>query len=271
MEANQIRRDHMELRTDHLTLGYNDKIILNDINITLPKGKISILIGSNGCGKSTFLKSMARLLNPIKGEVLLEEKNIFTTSTKKVARMLSILPQNPYAPEDLTIFNLVKQGRYPYQSWLNQWSKEDENAINYALEKTGLLDIRDSRISDLSGGQKQRAWIAMTLAQQTDVILLDEPTNHLDVKYIIEVLDLLKSLNKTEKRTIIIVLHDINLASRYADHIIAIKQGTVYAQGTPKEIINEKLIKDVFSIDSKIITCPIFNSPLCIPYRNVNH
>ncbi|QGU94388.1 ATP-binding cassette domain-containing protein [Clostridium bovifaecis] len=258
----------MELKTRNLTLGYDKTIILEDINVTLPKEKVTILIGSNGCGKSTFLKSMARLLKPIDGQVLINNENIFNISTKKVARELAILPQSPYAPEDLTVFNLVKQGRYPYQTWLNQWSGEDEKAVDYALDKTGILNLKDKKLSDLSGGQKQRAWIAMTLAQQTDIILLDEPTNHLDIKYRIEVLDLLKTLNKVENRTIIMVLHDINLAFRYADYIIALKDGKVYSQGVPKDIVNEDLIRDVFDIQSKIVTCPLFKTPTCIPYQN---
>lgn len=257
----------MNLKTENLTLGYGDTIILEDINVQLPKEKITIIIGSNGCGKSTLLKSMARLLKPMSGKVLLEDKNIFNSSTKKVAKNLAILPQNPNAPDDLTIFNLVKQGRYPYQTWFNQWSEEDEKAVNYALDKTGISHLRDRKISDLSGGQKQRAWIAMTLAQETDIILLDEPTNHLDVKYRIEVLDLLSNLNRTEKRAIIMVLHDINLACRYASNIIAVKDGAIYSQGTPMEIMNEELIKDVFDINSKIVECPVFKTPMCIPYQ----
>jgi len=258
----------MNLKTSNLTLAYGENIILKEMNVELPKGKVTILIGSNGCGKSTFLKSMARLLKPKYGEVLLNDKNIFSTSTKQVAKNLSILPQSPYAPDDLTVFNLVKQGRYPYQNWLNQWSEEDEKAINYALEKTGISDLRDKKIGGLSGGQKQRAWIAMTIAQDTDIILLDEPTNHLDIKYRIEVLDLLKNLNKQENRTIVMVLHDINLACRYADYIIALKDGNVYSQGKPYDIVDEKLIRDVFDIDSQIVSCPVFKTPLCIPFHS---
>jgi iron complex transport system ATP-binding protein len=258
----------MSLESKNLTLGYRDSIILKDINVTIPNGKITILLGSNGCGKSTLLKSMARLLKPIKGQVILNEDDIFSSSSKKVAKELSILPQSPTAPDDLTIFNLVKQGRYPYQTWLNQWSNKDEIAVDNALKNTGIYDIRNKKISDLSGGQKQRAWIALTLAQETDIILLDEPTNHLDIKYKIEVLDLLKDLNKNPNRTIVMVLHDINLACRYADHIIAIKDGQVYNEGSPFDIIDEKLIKDVFDIDSKVVPCPIFKTPMCIPYQS---
>ncbi|MBE6068456.1 MAG: ABC transporter ATP-binding protein [Clostridium lundense] len=260
----------MSISTKNLTLAYDDYIVLKDINVTIPKNKITILVGSNGCGKSTLLKTISRLAKPQSGQVLLDDINIFEKSSNEIAKKLAILTQSPSAPSDLTVFNLVKQGRYPYQSFFSQWSKEDEKIVDYALEKTGLSDIKHKRISDLSGGQKQRVWIAMTLAQQTDTILLDEPTNHLDIKYKIEVLDLLKELNKKEQRTIVIVLHDINLACRYADHIIAIKDGKVYAEGDPKKVISEKLIKDVFGINSKIIECPLFKTPMCITYQNLD-
>lgn len=257
----------MSLSANNLSLGYNNNIILKDINVTIPKEKITILIGSNGCGKSTLLKSMARLLKPVKGNIVIGTEDIFKMHTKNVAKELSILTQNPSAPSDLTVFNLVKQGRYPYQGLFKQWSKEDQDIVLDALVKTGTLDIRDKKISDLSGGQKQRVWIALTLAQETEIILLDEPTNHLDIKYKIEILDLLKDLNKNYKRTIVMVLHDINLACRYADNIIAIKNGEIYAQGNPENIINEPLIRKVFDINAKIVTCPLFNTPMCIPYH----
>lgn len=260
----------MSLSTNNLTLGYGDYIVLKDINLKIPRNKITILVGSNGCGKSTLLKTMARLLKPMSGKIYLDDSNLFDKSSKEIAKELAILTQTPAAPSDLTVFNLVKQGRYPYQSWFSQWSREDERIVNYALEKTGLSDIKHKKLSDLSGGQKQRVWIAMTLAQETDIILLDEPTNHLDIKYKIEVLDLLKNLNQQENRTIVIVLHDINLACRYADHIIAVKDGKVYAEGHPKKVVTEKLIKDVFGINSMIIECPLFKTPMCITYQHLN-
>ncbi len=260
----------MNISANNLTLGYGDFIVLKDINVTIPRNKITILVGSNGCGKSTLLKTMARLLKPISGKVTLGNMDIFQKPSKEIAKELAILTQSPDAPSDLTVFNLVKQGRYPYQSWFNQWSKEDESIVEYALEKTGLSDIRNKKLSDLSGGQKQRVWIAMTLAQQTEIILLDEPTNHLDIKYKIEVLDLLKHLNQYESRTIVIVLHDINLACRYADHMVAIKDGRVYAEGEPNKIVTEPFINDVFGINAKIIECPLFSTPLCITYQNLN-
>lgn len=260
----------MELSTNNLTLGYEKYIVLKDINLKIPKNKITILVGGNGCGKSTLLKTMARLLKPIEGSVFIDDINISEKSSIEVAKKLSILTQSPDVPPDLTVFNLVKQGRYPYQSWFSQWSKEDEETVNYALEKTGLVSMKHKNINELSGGEKQRVWIAMILAQNTETILLDEPTNHLDIKYKIETLDLLKKLNSSEERTIIIVLHDINLACRYADNIIAIKEGKIYAEGDPKKIISEELIKDVFHINSKIIECPVFKVPLCITYENID-
>lgn len=260
----------MELSTNNLTLGYEKYIVLEDINLKIPKNKITILVGGNGCGKSTLLKTMARLLKPISGKVFIDDVNIFEKSSIEIAKQLSILTQSPEVPPDLTVFSLVKQGRYPYQNWFRQWTKEDEKAVDYALEKTGLISMKHKNVTELSGGEKQRVWIAMILAQNTETLLLDEPTNHLDIKYKIEILDLLKKLNISENRTIIIVLHDINLACRYADNIVAIKDGKIYAEGHPKEIINEGLIKSVFDINAKIIECPVFKVPLCITYENTD-
>jgi len=255
------------LKTKELTVGYDNKAIVKDVNIEFEEGKFHIIIGCNGSGKSTFLKSVARLLTPMKGEVLLNNKNIASIPSKEVAKKLAILPQSPYSPDDLTVFNLVKQGRYPYQSFFKQWSTEDERAVMSALKETGIEDLAHKQISTLSGGQRQRVWISMVLAQETEILLFDEPTNHLDIKYRIEVLDLLKELNKKENRTILVVLHDINLACRYADHIIALKEGRYYKEGSPEEIIDEKLIKDIFNIDSKVVPCPVFASPMVVAYQ----
>ena len=250
-----------------ISLGYKDKIVLKDINLNITKGEICIMIGANGCGKSTLLKSMARILQPWTGTVHLNEKDIHSSSTKEIARLLSFMPQSPFAPDDLTVFNLVKQGRYPYQNIFHQWTEEDERIVQSALAITELSDIAQKAFGQLSGGQKQRVWIAMILAQDTDVILLDEPTNHLDIKYRIEILDLLKKLNRDEGRTIILVLHDINLACRYAHNLIALKDGDIFASGKPEDIVKEDLISQVFGIQSKIVPCPVFHSPLCIPYH----
>lgn len=256
----------MALKAKQITLGYKNTIVLDDINVVIPKGKVTMLVGSNGCGKSTFLKAMARLLRPLQGSMEVNGLDVFLSPSKKVARQLSILTQNREIISELTVFNLVKQGRYPHQSFLQQYSKQDEAIIHDALKKTGTYEIKDKKLNELSGGQLQRAWIALTLAQDTDVLLLDEPTNHLDLKYKIEILDLLKDLNKQEQRTIVVVLHDINLACRYADYIISLKDGNINAQGDPKEIVTESFIKEVFDMDSVVIEDPIHKTPLVIAY-----
>ncbi|MBC6973821.1 ABC transporter ATP-binding protein [Bacillus sp. Xin] len=253
------------LETKTLTLSYGETIIINELNLEIPKGKISIFIGSNGCGKSTLLRSLARLLKPTSGDILLEDKAIQNMQTKQIARQMAILPQGPQAPEGLTVLQLVKQGRYPYQTWLKQWSEKDEEMVQKALAATGMTEFAERDVHALSGGQRQRAWIAMTLAQDTDIILLDEPTTYLDMTHQIEVLDLLFELNETEQRTIVMVLHDLNLACRYADNIVAIQDKQIYAQGKPEEIIDCKLVRDVFRMECQITTDPLFGTPLCIP------
>jgi iron complex transport system ATP-binding protein len=242
--------------------------IFEDLNLSIPKGKITVFIGSNGCGKSTLLRSMARLLKPQRGSVLLDGADIAGISTKEVARKLAILPQGPTAPEGLTVLQLVKQGRYPYQNWLKMWSHEDEAAVQAALEATDMSGLSERTVDSLSGGQRQRAWIAMTLAQETPVILLDEPTTYLDLTHQIEVLDLLYEMNDRDQSTIVMVLHDINLACRYADHIVAIRDGIIEAQGRPDEVVNVKLIETVFRLKCEIIPDPLYGTPLCIPHDN---
>ncbi|PGM57597.1 ABC transporter ATP-binding protein [Bacillus sp. AFS053548] len=254
------------IETEKLTLSYDDRTIINELNFQVPKGKITVLIGANGCGKSTLLRSLARLLQPKSGTILLDGKEISKRPTKEIARNLSILPQSPVAPEGLTVFQLVKQGRYPYQTWLKQWSKEDEEKVNHALKMTNMYELKDQLVDSLSGGQRQRAWIAMTLAQDTDTILLDEPTTYLDLTHQIEILDLLYELNEKEQRTIVMVLHDINLACRYAHNVVAISNGKVYAEGDPENIISQNLICDVFCMNCDIVKDPLFGTPLCIPH-----
>ena len=254
------------IETHQLTLSYGDSIIINELDLAIPKGEITVFIGGNGCGKSTFLRSIARLLKPKSGTILLEGEAISKQSTKEVAKKMAILPQSPDAPEGLTVLQLVKQGRYPYQSWLKQWSIEDERKVQNALLSTGLEDLKDRTVDSLSGGQRQRAWIAMTLAQDTDIILLDEPTTYLDLAHQIDILDLLFELNEREKRTIVMVLHDLNLACRYAHHIVAIKDQKIFAQGKPEYVINPNLVKMVFGMECEITIDPLFGTPLCIPY-----
>ncbi len=254
------------LEAKGLSLSYGGDYIFENLDLTVPVGKITVFIGSNGCGKSTLLRSMARLLKPQRGAVVLDGADIAGMSTKDVARKLAILPQGPTAPEGLTVLQLVKQGRYPYQSWLRQWSPEDEKAVMAALESTGLTGLADRTVDSLSGGQRQRAWIAMTLAQETPLILLDEPTTYLDLTHQIEVLDLLYDLNVQEQRTIVMVLHDINLACRYADHIVAIRDGSIKAMGRPEDIICSELMQTVFQLPCEIIPDPLYGTPMCVPH-----
>lgn len=254
------------IQAKNLTLSYGQKPIFSNLDLLVPPGKITVFIGSNGCGKSTLLRSLARLLKPQEGSILLDGSEIAKLSSKEVARRLAILPQGPIAPEGLTVHQLVKQGRYPYQSWLQQWSHEDEKMVKKALEVTHMNELSARSVDSLSGGQRQRAWIAMTLAQNTPTILLDEPTTYLDMTHQIEILDLLFDLNEQENRTIVMVLHDINLACRYAHHIVAVKEGRIYAQGEPETIMNERLIRDVFDMECQVTADPIFGTPLCIPY-----
>ncbi|TBL78620.1 ABC transporter ATP-binding protein [Paenibacillus thalictri] len=254
------------LETQNLTLTYGGDPIFQQLNLLIPKGKVTVFIGSNGCGKSTLLRSMARLLKPQQGSILLDGHSIASMPTKEVAKQLAILPQGPIAPEGLTVLQLVKQGRYPYQSWLRQWSQEDEDHVMGALAATRLTDLAERTVDSLSGGQRQRAWIAMTLAQETDTILLDEPTTYLDLTHQVEVLDLLFELNAQQQRTIVMVLHDINLACRYADHIVALKNGKVFAQGKPEDIVNEEMIHSVFDLQCQVSYDPLFGTPMCIPY-----
>lgn len=254
------------ISTEGLSLGYGETMIIDELNVSIPKGEITVFIGSNGCGKSTLLRSLARLMKPMGGYVLLEGHSIAKLPTKEVAKQLAILPQGPEAPEGLTVHQLVKQGRYPYQNWLKQWSKQDEEAVNRALKSTKMEDLADRTVDSLSGGQRQRAWIAMTLAQETDIILLDEPTTYLDMTHQIEILDLLFDLNEKEQRTIVMVLHDLNLACRYAHHLVAIKDKTIYAEGRPETVINCDLVKNVFDMNCQVTTDPLFGTPLCIPH-----
>lgn len=254
------------IETKNLSLSYGETLIIDELDLKIPKGEISVFIGANGCGKSTLLRSIARLLKPKSGSVILEGEAIAKLSTKEVAKKMAILPQSPTAPEGLTVLQLVKQGRYPHQSWLKQWSEEDEKKVNDALKATRLEDLKERPVDSLSGGQRQRAWIAMTLAQDTDVILLDEPTTYLDMTHQIEILDLLFELNEKRKRTVVMVLHDLNLACRYAHNIVALKDQKVYDQGKPEYVINRSLVKNVFGMECEVTMDPLFGTPLCIPY-----
>ncbi|AVK83305.1 cobalamin/Fe(3+)-siderophore ABC transporter ATP-binding protein [Lysinibacillus sp. B2A1] len=254
------------LKAHDLSVYYGENKILENLNLQIPKGKITVLVGANGCGKSTLLRTFARLIKPKAGQIFLEDDVIQKIPTKDIAKRLAILPQGPVAPEGLTVLQLIKQGRYPHQSWLKQWSNEDEIIVNKALEVTQMTDFVDRSVDALSGGQRQRAWIAMTLAQKTDLILLDEPTTYLDMAHQIEILDLLFDLNVEENRTVVMVLHDLNLACRYAHHIVAVRDKQIYAQGKPEEVVTMEMVQNVFRMNCMIIKDPIFGTPLCVPH-----
>lgn len=261
-----------QLEAKQLTLAYDKTTIIRNLTLSIPPEKITILVGANGCGKSTLLRGFARLLKPRQGAAYLNGKAISKLSTKAVAKQLGLLPQSPTAPEGLTVKDLVAQGRYPYQNWFQQWSKEDEEMVRKALTVTAMTDFADRPLDTLSGGQRQRAWIAMALAQDTDILLLDEPTTFLDLAHQIEVLDLLYELNTNQGRTIVIVLHDLNQACRYADYLVAIQKGQIYAFGTPKEVITETMVREVFGLECCITRDPVTNTPLCIPLsKKVRH
>lgn len=258
------------LQGQSLTLGYQQQAIIEQLDIDIPKGKITVFVGSNGCGKSTLLKAFARLINPKQGQVILNGADIQQRSTSQVARELSILPQSPQAPESMSVYQLVRMGRYPHQNWLKQWSETDEEKVMEALERASLMDLKERSVDSLSGGQRQRAWIAMTLAQDTDVILLDEPTTYLDLAHQIDVLDLLYDLNATQHKTIVMVLHDLNLACRYAHFMVAIADKKVFAKGDPTDILDAHNVRHIFGLDCHITTDPIFGTPMCIPFGKGN-
>lgn len=253
------------LTTRQLTLAYHSTAIIESLNLAIPAGKITVLVGPNGCGKSTLLRGLARLLKPQRGVVYLDSHAIFKLSTRDVARRVGILPQGPVAPEGLTVRELVAQGRYPHQGWLQQWSQEDEHYTQQALVITEMAELAERSLDSLSGGQRQRAWIAMTLAQNTDILLLDEPTTFLDLSHQIEVLDLLCELNQHQGRTVVMVLHDLNQACRYADHLVVMQAGRVYAQGVPAEVITETTVREVFGLESRILKDPVASTPMCVP------
>lgn len=245
--------------------GYGGKAIVNSANINIPPNKISVIIGANGCGKSTMLKTFCRLIKPISGSIELNGESLSAGNSKEIARTIGLLPQSSTAPEGIKVVDLIARGRYPYRKPLTSMSKEDYDAVAEAMEFMGVTNFADRSLEELSGGQRQRVFIAMALAQQTDILFLDEPTTYLDIAYQIEILDLMKTLNRERNTTIVMVLHDINLSTKYADYIFAMKDGSLIKQGLPHEVITEENIKEIYGIDSKVIIDPISKSPYMIP------
>ncbi|QHT47979.1 ABC transporter ATP-binding protein [Bacillus sp. SB49] len=252
-------------RTDHIRVGYEERTILHDVDLAIPSNKINVIIGANACGKSTLLKTMAKLIKPEAGDITLDGKAISKIPPKELARVLGILPQSPVVPEGITVADLVGRGRYPHQKFLKGWSKQDYEAVAEAMEIMNITALADQNIDELSGGQRQRVWIAMALTQETDILFLDEPTTFLDITYQVEILDMLTDLNRKHGTTIVMVLHDINLAARYADHIFALRDGELLAEGAPSEIITSSLVEDVFGLRCSVIPDPVSQTPLIVP------
>jgi iron complex transport system ATP-binding protein len=253
------------LSVEGLSLGYGDHAVIHGIDLSVLPGKITGILGANACGKSTLLKSMSRLLKPTTGTVLLDGRDVHSMPAKELARTLGLLPQSPIAPEGITVADLVGRGRHPHQGIMSRWSSADDEAVAFALDTTGTAELADRAVDELSGGQRQRVWIAMALAQQTDLLLLDEPTTYLDVAHQVEVLDLLTDLNADSGITIVMVLHDLNLAARYCDKVVMIADGEVEAQGEPGEVFTEDLVEKVFGLNSRIIPDPVSGTPLVLP------
>ncbi|WP_230673049.1 ABC transporter ATP-binding protein [Rathayibacter sp. Leaf248] len=253
------------LTVESLTLGYGDRTVVDGLDLVVPPGRITAIVGANACGKSTLLRSMSRLLAPRTGTVLLDGKAVHRMPAKQLARTLGLLPQSPIAPEGITVADLVGRGRHPHQGILSRWNAHDDEAVATALDATDTAALADRAVDELSGGQRQRVWIAMALAQETDLLLLDEPTTFLDVSHQVEVLDLLVDLNRSRGTTVVMVLHDLNLAARYADHLVALADGTVHAAGTPAAVLTEDVVRAVFGLDSRIITDPTSGTPLMLP------
>ena len=254
-----------QLLVENLTLGYGDHTVIEKLDLLVPPGKVTAIVGANACGKSTLLRSMSRLLTPRSGRVLLDGTEVHKTPAKQLARTLGLLPQSPITPEGITVADLVGRGRHPHQGLFSRWTREDDEAVAAALEATETSALADRPVDELSGGQRQRVWIAMALAQQTDVLLLDEPTTFLDVSHQVEVLDLLTDLNRDRGTTIVMVLHDLNLAARYSDHLIALAGGNVHAAGEPAEVLTEDNVRAVFGLDSQVIIDPTSGRPLMLP------
>lgn len=253
------------LRIQDLSAGYGDRLIIDALNLDLMSGRITAIVGANACGKSTLLRVMSRLISPAEGAVTLDGKSIHRMATRDLARIMGLLPQSPIAPEGITVADLVSRGRHPHHGLISRWTRQDDEAVASALEATKITGLADRAVDELSGGQRQRVWIAMTLAQQTDLLLLDEPTTFLDVAHQVELLDLLCDLNAQRGTTIAMVLHDLNLAARYADHLVAMSEGRVHAQGNPAKVLTEESIRQVFGLVCRVISDPVSGRPMMLP------
>ncbi|GAA1371501.1 ABC transporter ATP-binding protein [Luteococcus sanguinis] len=253
------------LRADGVRLGYGDRIIVPGLDLEVDAGRITVIVGANACGKSTLLRALSRMLTPSHGHVLLDGQDIATLPTKHVARVLGLLPQSPTAPEGITVADLVARGRSPHQGIFTRWTSDDDLAVARALKLTDTAELADRAVDELSGGQRQRVWIAMALAQQTDLLLLDEPTTFLDLRHQVDVLDLVSDLNRERGTTVVMVLHDLNLAARYADTIVAMRTGEIAAVGSPADVLSPELVEEVFGLASQVIPDPVSGKPIVLP------
>ena len=258
------------LEADRVTLGYGDRAVVQDLSLRIPDRSTTVIVGANACGKSTLLRGLARLLRPASGAVLLDGEAIHRRSTREVARTLGLLPQDPVTPEGVTVVDLVGRGRHPHQGVFQRWSAEDERAVTEALELTGTVELADRVVDQLSGGQRQRVWIALALAQDPDLLLLDEPTTYLDVAHQVEMLDLVAELNRRRGTTVVMVLHDLNLSARYADHLVALRDGRVAAEGKPRDVVTEDTVRSVFGLECRVIADPVCDTPLVVPIGRHN-
>ncbi|MFG6593524.1 ABC transporter ATP-binding protein [Sulfitobacter sp. 1A13368] len=259
-----MTHDH-RLETRDLGAGYEKRVILENVTLAVPAGKITAIVGGNASGKSTLLRTLARILQPKSGAVLLDGEAVHQMKSRKLAQVMGLLPQSPIGPEGIAVADLVGRGRHPHQGLFSRWSAEDDRAVARALAATGTEELAERDLDTLSGGQRQRVWIAMALAQETDLLLLDEPTTFLDVAHQVEVLDLLVDLNMAQGTTIVMVLHDLNLAARYADHLIAVGDGGIRAEGPPAEVLTEELVKTVFGLSCRIVNDPVSQTPCMVP------
>lgn len=255
------------LSAHSVSVGYGDTVISRDVTLDIPDGQVTTLIGANGCGKSTLLRGLSRLLPLSAGSVTLDGKKLGDYSSRELATRLSLLPQSPITPAGVTVADLVARGRHPHQSWLQQWSASHSAAVDEAMALTNVFQLRDRPVDSLSGGQRQRVWIAMVLAQHTDIVFLDEPTTYLDLAHSTDVLELVSTLNKEQGKTIVMVLHDLNLAARYSDNLVLMKDGSVTALGSPESTITPQALRDVFGLDSRVIEDPVTGGPLIVPER----
>ncbi|WP_327307454.1 ABC transporter ATP-binding protein [Streptomyces sp. NBC_01298] len=267
--SDQRSRQVQRLTAENVTLGYDQRVIAENLSVEIPDRSFTVIVGPNACGKSTLLRALSRMLKPTAGRVLLDGQAIGSMPAKKVAKTLGLLPQSSIAPDGITVSDLVARGRYPHQGLLRQWSGEDERIVEESMASTGVAELADRAVDELSGGQRQRVWIAMALAQQTPLLLLDEPTTYLDIQHQIEVLNLCAELHEEQGRTLVAVLHDLNHAARYATHLIAMRDGKVVAEGPPAEVVTAELVERVFGLRCQVIPDPETGTPLVVPAARV--